>query len=143
MSINSFNKANIESLRFLLVRRDEIGTEFRRLFRDSISGRYVDDLFDNPYEFTAYHVLKKLKLDCEMFFGCKDWFLYLKEYKCEAKLLKAIRLEERLDIDEDIPDKTSALSQLSARLYRFRILVGTYERCDDNTADEIIKGNSF
>lgn len=139
----SFNKVNIEALRFILVRKDELGDEFRKMFGETITPKYRSLLFDSPYTFEAYYVLNKLKDDTSTFFGRKDWFLYLCDYAHEERIINCLRLKDYIGDDEEISNNEITLQKVNSRLYRFRMLLQRYIDGDTEFRNAIIKGNSL
>ncbi len=134
---------NIEALRFILVRSDELGVEFRNMFSESITPKYRSMLLDSPYTFDAYYVFDKLKEDTAMFFGRKDWFLYLSDVKLEDRLTACLKLADDISDDESVVKNDIVLQKLNSRLYRFRFLLQRYVDGDEEFKNSVIKGNSL
>lgn len=130
------NKLNVEALKFLLVRRDKLGEEFRKTFINVIPLHKRESIMENPYACSDYYVWKKLKEATKMYFGRDNWYLFLKNSDTEKKLLSAICVG--YNIEDDMSVTNDDICWLNGRLSRFNLLLDRYLEGDESIQTEIL-----
>ena len=135
---HSANTTTLNAIRFIVARKDDLGIEFRNVFEEVVPDRYKDSFFDNPFAFDNHYILGKVREACELFFGTTDWYLCLRNSENEKVLLNVLRFEDTLSTRSIEVPKEDALKQVSARIYRFKLLYNVYINCNDKSKEQAI-----
>lgn len=135
---HSANTTTLNAIRFVVARKDDLGIEFKSLVEDVVPNKYKDSFFDNPFAFNNHYVLGKVKEALEVFFGTKDWYLWLRNTENEKILLRVLRFEDTLSNNSIGVNNEDAIEQVSTRIYRFRLLYNVYINCNDKSKEDAI-----
>lgn len=135
---HSANTTTLNAIRFVVARKDDLGIEFKSLVDDVVPNKYKDSFFDNPFAFNNHYVLGKVKEALEVFFGTKDWYLWLRNTENEKILLRVLRFKDTLSNNSIEVNTEDAIKQVSTRIYRFRLLYNVYINCNDKSKEDAI-----
>lgn len=135
---HSANTTTLNAIRFVVARKDDLGIEFKSLVDDVVPNKYKDSFFDNPFAFNNHYVLGKVKEALEVFFGTKDWYLWLRNTENEKILLRVLRFEDTLSNNSIGVNSEDAIKQVSTRIYRFSLLYNVYINCNDKSKEDAI-----
>lgn len=135
---HSANTTTLNAIRFVVARKDDLGIEFKSLVDDVVPNKYKDSFFDNPFAFNNHYVLGKVKEALEVFFGTKDWYLWLRNTENEKILLRVLRFEDTLSNNSIGVNNEDAIKQVSTRIYRFSLLYNVYINCNDKSKEDAI-----
>lgn len=135
---HSANTTTLNAIRFVVARKDDLGIEFKSLVDDVVPNKYKDSFFDNPFAFNNHYVLGKVKEALEVFFGTKDWYLWLRNTENEKILLRVLRFEDTLGNNSIGVNNEDAIKQVSTRIYRFSLLYNVYINCNDKSKEDAI-----
>ena len=135
---HSANTTTLNAIRFVVARKDDLGIEFKSLVDNVVPNKYKDSFFDNPFAFNNHYVLGKVKEALEVFFGTKDWYLWLRNTENEKILLRVLRFEDTLSNNSIGVNNEDAIKQVSTRIYRFSLLYNVYINCNDKSKEDAI-----
>ena len=135
---HSANTTTLNAIRFVVARKDDLGIEFKSLVDNVVPNKYKDSFFDNPFAFNNHYVLGKVKEALEVFFGTKDWYLWLRNTENEKILLRVLRFEDTLSNNSIGVNSEDAIKQVSTRIYRFSLLYNVYINCNDKPKEDAI-----
>ena len=135
---HSANTTTLNAIRFVVARKDDLGIEFKSLVDNVVPNKYKDSFFDNPFAFNNHYVLGKVKEALEVFFGTKDWYLWLRNTENEKILLRVLRFEDTLSNNSIGVNNEDAIKQVSTRIYRFSLLYNVYINCNNKSKEDAI-----